>query len=114
LDTRPLRDAEVWRGVDTTVTGADGAYALGGKTPRDTLFTRFRSPFLRIRNQAREDVIVGARAHPPGRPLVFEWTDANSDTAGRRAYYHALRIHSLIRAMDPELKALDFRMPCRI
>src|SRR5262249_19088591 len=114
FETRPFREEEVWRGVDTTVTTVAGAYSLAGRAPRDTVFTRFRSPLLRIRTQARPDVIVGSRAHPPSRPLDFAWTDANSDTAERNAYYHALAAHTRIKALDPSFTGMDYRVPVRV
>lgn len=112
--TRPFQSEEVWRGVDTTVTATGGGYSLAGRTPRDTVFTRFRSPFLRIRNQIRDDVVIGSRAHPPSKPLDFAWTDANSDTAERNAYYHALAAHARIKALDPTFTGMDYRVPCRV
>jgi Zn-dependent metalloprotease len=114
FETRPFRQEEVWRGTDTTITTTAGDWALAGRQPQDTVFTQFRSPFLRIRNQARRDVILGGRGHPPSRPLDFEWTDANSDTAERNAYYHALAAHARLKVLDPSLTGMDYRVTCRV
>jgi Zn-dependent metalloprotease len=113
-ETRPFREEEVWRGTDTTRTSIQGDWSLEGHAPHDTVFTQFRSPFLRIRNQERADVVLAGRAHPPSKPLDFGWTDANSDTAERNAYYHALAAHAYIRALDPSFTGLDYRVPCRV
>jgi hypothetical protein len=113
--TRPFDQEEVWRGTDTTRTAANGAWALSGRAPHDTVFTQFRSPFLHIVNEGRgSSVVLAGRAHPPSKPLDFGWTDANSDTAERNAYYHALAAHARIRALDPSFTGMDYRVPCRV
>ncbi|HEV8480464.1 MAG TPA: hypothetical protein VGR66_06685 [Candidatus Eisenbacteria bacterium] len=114
FQTRPFAAEEVWRNADTTTTSPGGDWSFAGRAPHDTVFTRFRSPLLRIRNQARGDVILAGRAHPPSRPLDFEWTDANSDTAERNAYYHALAAHARIKALDPSFTGMDYRVPCNV
>jgi len=111
---RAFPTVEVWRNGDTTVAGTDGRYALAGRAPHDTVFTRLRSPFLRVRNQSGENGLAANRPWPPPRPADLEWSDLNSDMPQRNAYYHALAAHARLRELDPELTGMDYPVPCRV
>ena len=81
--------------------------------PNFILKTALRGPFLEVVHFALPEAAQSAVA-PAGGVLDFTWTPANSDTAERDAFYHALIAHDRVKAIDPGFTGLDYRMPCLV
>jgi len=44
----------------------------------------------------------------PGEDFIVNWDDSNSHSFERNVYFHTNRVHSWIKAIDPNMTAMDF------
>lgn len=109
----PLRDALVRFDSDSTTTAVDGRYALPGVNGQYFIRNGLRGPGLEVLDATTGPYVL-TQVAPLSGPLDFTWTDANSDTAARDAFHHALAARAWLKALDPAFTGLDFRMPCTV
>jgi Zn-dependent metalloprotease len=100
-------------GYDPITTDSLGNYSfeLPNSNPIDVdMF--LNGPFLNVINDAGSNAELTETVTPPTANLY--WDDSNSSGPERDAWYSANNAHRWIKALDPDLSAIDFSMNCHV
>lgn len=107
LSTQPFKSQTITVGATNTTTDAAGNYSVNVS---GTLTARLQGPWANVNRQDAADAVftVGV-TDPQVQNIAWGGHDAERD-----GFYHTVRTHDYIKALDPLFTGVDYAMPVSV